>query len=1117
MSGGTPEEMAAIQSAFAALKTVDTYDGAFAIAASLMPLRASPTLSGDLKQLVNELCEGAIAKAEDIKARGAGGAARSEPVPVPEPEPEPELQPEPHPPLGLPPTMEAPRAYSFGDAALLTGAAYERAGERDRAAQLYTDTVPKLLALRDSVSDAAQYAAVGELVARCLERLEQLKQAPPLAPPVWTPAPVVVHHAPVYGGAATPAVPFVPPDMPDRSDDEDEEGGRAGGWFSWGGSRPSEAELAERKRADDATRDNERMRREMQAMEAQMRQQQLLLQRNTNAAQHNANVAQHHKTREEQLMRDLQRSQAESNYTAGQRRQQDELSKQLISEGAAADEIEAKTALQKSANDLDQARLWLEEHRKQQMDEAMEKVEWTTAVTMEDYSNMEQVGPRSGVWFASRVVEEEEDGMTIEKSKKVFLKRFVLSDSVQPFLQRMSFLQRLEKRAAGLVLTPTLWFKDEESEAGVCTAYCELPRLETPVPLKDTAMCSDGASWDAGDEEDAPPDPGSRVKLGGRSGEIMPSHLVGGKVEVKWDDDFSTSRHEPSELTVIETAMERYGGGTAMMDVPEAFAAILKAVMQLHAHRIVGVVSVDSVVLEMGGSSGVRPLLTAGYSRRGIDGTSGSDAVIQAAAGAPELQETDGTWTEKTDIWVVGTLLHRALYEGKEPVLMPGKAQPSLPAAAGSAAQHGRDLTLALLQRDPSARLTATDASSHAFFSGGAAVAALKEEGQVVDQETKLAILREHVELLKSQHADLSLSLNIQRTSLIDSVLTEIMAVSASRVERGELLRKLRVRFIGEDGIDAGGLTKELFTSFARELFDPEKCGLFESCEGEGGATQLFLPSASFEGDPDIFEGVGRMLAMVLVASYPTPGRVGVPPTPGIPISLPLAPSLLRFLLYQQPTPRDYAAFDPQSASSLEQVLEMEDFDDMMLCMSFEDATDPSDPRHEEDVTEANREEYAKLKVMHQLVGCRVPQLTALRKGFESIKLRNQLRLFSVTELTDVMCGQQSVDADEVIAALEFSGFGRGTRTPQYIQETLRAWPEPTLKCFLRFITSMTCVPPDGGKIKISKDHGSRDAYPKAHTCFNRLDMPDYNDKAVVTQRLQFCVDNVDAAGFGEA
>lgn len=1093
MSGGTPEEMAIIQSAFASLKVVDTYDEVFGVAAKLMPLRKSETLTPDQIQLVNEMCTGAIQRAETIKAKAAA-------LPVPEPDPEPEPE------LGLPPPMVAPRAhpraYSFAKEALQRGAAHEATGQVAPAKQLYTETVEKLLALRGSLADASdEKAAVIKLTQDLLYRIEWVGRPKP-APAVARVAPPAVVVTPVVWA---PAAPFVPPEMPVDSDEDGDGGGGGGGWFSFGGaSGPTEAERAERKRADAATRDADRLREQMHAMAGQLRQQQ-------QAAMWHASAAQQHKTQEDQLRWQLQSQEQEKHFTAEQLKLLEENSNQLIRENVAQNEIEAKTALQRNGNDVELARQWLEEQRKAES-AAGETVEWNEEVTMSDFSNMEEVMSRPGVWLASRVVAEEEGGMTIEKSKKVLLKQFVLQDSVQPFLHRMAALQRLQQRAAGLVVTPNVWFKDQESEAGVCTAYVELPRLETPVPLRDTAMCSDGVGFTPDDEgEDALPDPGSRVKMDGRTGEIVGGSGV--NVEVKWDDDYSTSSHKPDELAVIQTAMERFGGGGGELRVPEVFTAILKAVMQLHAHGIVGVVSVDSIVIEMA-QSGPRPVLTAGYARRGI--ADSIEGVFTAAAGAPELQEPDGEWTEKTDIWVVGTLLHRALYDGKEPVIMPGKSQPTLPKATGATTEHGRELTLALLHRDPAFRPTATAASSHPFFSGDAAVEALKEEGHVVDVETKLAILREHVELLKSQQSGHTLALTVQRTSLIDTVLTEIIAIPESRVARGELLRKLRVRFSGEDGIDAGGLTKELYTCFARELFDPEKCGLFEACDGET-ENPLFLPSASFDGDADIYEGVGKMLAKILVAGYPEPGSPGVPGAPGIPISLPLAPSLLRFLLYQHPTDRDYAAFDPQGASSLDQALEMEGFDDAFLCITFDDATAATDPRHDEDVTEANRHEYAHAKVMWQLVGSRLPQLTALRKGFEAVKLKNQLRLFSVTELMDVMCGQQSVDAEEIIAALEFTGFPRGTRTPQYVEETLQAWPEPSLKCFLRFITAMTCVPPDGGKIKIASDGDRPDAYPKSHTCFNRLDMPDYNSKARVTQRLQFCIDNVDAAGFGEA
>ena len=553
-------DLQVLQECIAQLKGATSFEAANAVAVKTMELRKRATnQSEDFKTLVEDIAKQAMSKAEELRL--------GDPELEPEPEPEPELS------LGLPPAMGAPRPYAFAEAALETGASYARVGEWARAEMLYKDTVQKLLALRGAGSDAAEQRAIALLTRQCIERLEQNSQ-PPVAPqlvppPIWTP-PVV------------PVVPFVQPspEMPDLSDEE-EGGGRsagAGGWFSWSHKGPSEAELAERKRADEAKREAEEMRAQIQATQAQMSQLQQLLHANAHAAQH-------YKLREQQLRWELQRTREASQYTAEQVKQQELYSTQLISEGAAVNEIEAKTALQKHSNDIQLARRWLEEQRKQQ---AVEKVDWDTEVTKDDYSNMEQVGPRPGLWFASRVVREEEDGMMIEKSKKVVLKQFVLSDSVQPFLHRMACLQKLQNRLgvnSHLVLTPTLWFKDEESEAGVCTAYAELPRLETPVPLKDTAMCSDSARWGAADEEDAPPDPGSRVEMGGRSGEItMSGGFANGKVEVQWEDDCSTSRHRPSELTVVQTAMERYGGGTTMLDVPETFAAVLKGVMQLHAH-----------------------------------------------------------------------------------------------------------------------------------------------------------------------------------------------------------------------------------------------------------------------------------------------------------------------------------------------------------------------------------------------------------------------------------------------------------------------------------------------------------------------------------------------------
>ena len=46
-----------------------------------------------------------------------------------------------------------------------------------------------------------------------------------------------------------------------------------------------------------------------------------------------------------------------------------------------------------------------------------------------------------------------------------------------------------------------------------------------------------------------------------------------------------------------------------------------------------------------------------------------------------------------------------------------------------------------------------------------------------------------------------------------------------------EMYGKLRVQFVGEEGMDAGGLTREWFGTLAREMFNPNYA--------------LFIPSAN--------------------------------------------------------------------------------------------------------------------------------------------------------------------------------------------------------------------------------------------------------------------------------
>lgn len=349
----------------------------------------------------------------------------------------------------------------------------------------------------------------------------------------------------------------------------------------------------------------------------------------------------------------------------------------------------------------------------------------------------------------------------MEREHRCVLKQFACGGAEEEgaFLRRMQQLKGLEAEAAGLILTPAAFFKfdgdasvvvgDEASGAEMTaeghSALVEVPWYDSQGTLAErladrslTRSSGGGGEVDGDEGDDDEIDPGSRVTLSGRVGVTTAGAPQGYgsalKVEVKWDDDGTTDHVAPAELKVIETAVSRF----SKLNVVEVFQAILKGVMLLHANGIRGVVSTDSIVMVDDEAAGtIRPLLTCGLSRRGLSASTASsssaaslgdraDEIVVAAAAtaapsacAPELQEPCGEWSSATDIWVVGSLLHRAIYSGKEPLLLPGQDCAKLPEVyRDSLEQRVCDLLRRLLQRDPAQRASATEAASHPYFSG---------------------------------------------------------------------------------------------------------------------------------------------------------------------------------------------------------------------------------------------------------------------------------------------------------------------------------------------------------------------------------------------------------------
>lgn len=166
---------------------------------------------------------------------------------------------------------------------------------------------------------------------------------------------------------------------------------------------------------------------------------------------------------------------------------------------------------------------------------------------------------------------------------------------------------------------------------------------------------------------------------------------------------------------------------------------------------------------------------------------------------------------------------------GDAPVLLPGAEAIRLPGSFRM--RHGdriADFLEQLLQRDGSKRLRCHEALISAYLSTSLVVDR-EADGQIIALSHKKEALFECIQSMRTARG--RLHLGVSRATLVDDVVQGILGAP-----RANLLCKFSVRFEGEAGIDAGGLTAEMYSSFFSALLSPESL-LFESSGSEDGSS----------------------------------------------------------------------------------------------------------------------------------------------------------------------------------------------------------------------------------------------------------------------------------------
>ncbi|KAL9100223.1 MAG: hypothetical protein Q9163_004374 [Psora crenata] len=370
------------------------------------------------------------------------------------------------------------------------------------------------------------------------------------------------------------------------------------------------------------------------------------------------------------------------------------------------------------------------------------------------------------------------------------------------------------------------------------------------------------------------------------------------------------------------------------------------------------------------------------------------------------------------------------------------------------------------------------------------------------------------------------LVLKVRRNCLVEDSLRGVSEVVGAGCE--EIKKGLRIEFLGEEGLDSGGLRKEWFLLLVREVFDPEH-GLF--VYDEDSRYCYFNPN-SFETSDQFFL-VGVLVGLAIYNS--TMLDVALPPFAFRKLMASAPNYTGPTTSLSRPTPGytldDLSEYRPALAHGLRQMLEYDGDVEQTFALDFVAATDrygqlqqvplcPSGERRP--VNNSNRYEFVNLYIQYLLGTAVSRQYEPFKRGFFTVCGGNALSLFRPEEIELLVRGSDDpLDVATLEAVAIYDGWGKGIEAPHQTQVVWfwNAFAKANAQYqrkLLSFITASDRIPAMGATslvIKVTCLGNDCERFPIARTCFNMIGLFRYRSREVLESKLWRAV--LEGEGFG--
>ncbi|XP_058666885.1 probable E3 ubiquitin-protein ligase HERC4 isoform X2 [Ammospiza caudacuta] len=315
--------------------------------------------------------------------------------------------------------------------------------------------------------------------------------------------------------------------------------------------------------------------------------------------------------------------------------------------------------------------------------------------------------------------------------------------------------------------------------------------------------------------------------------------------------------------------------------------------------------------------------------------------------------------------------------------------------------------------------------------------------------------------------------------------------------------KPLKVIFVGEEAVDAGGVRKEFFLLIMRELLDP-KYGMFRYYEE---SRLIWFSDKTFE-DSDLFHLIGVVCGLAIY-NFTI-----------VDLHFPLA--LYKKLLNQKPSLDDLKELMPDVGRGMQQLLDYpEDDIEEAFCLNFTITVENFGTTEIKElvpkgadipVVKQNRQDFVDAYVDYIFNTSVASLYSAFHEGFHKVCGGKVLQLFQPSELQAMVIGNTNYDWKELEKNTEYKGeYWADHPTIKIFWEVFHELSLEKKKQFLLFLTGSDRIPILGMKclkLVIQPTGGGEDYLPVAHTCFNLLDLPKYTDKETLKSKLIQAIDH---------